>query len=128
MNPMNKIRAHAFMISNKYLKLILYLLFMLIILFLKSFFLLLLCLFVFAVCSLSSLDRNLSQVSQLREVMTAVKRQNAATLATTASYEDTMTIETTLIDQHTSSYPVGCRQHTTPPDYTNTSNTGPQWL
>lgn len=69
-----------------------------------------------------------SQVSQLREVLTAVKRQNAASLTTTP-FQDLMTIETTLIDQHTTSYPVGYRQHTTPPDYTNTTtNTGPQWL
>ncbi|XP_020284178.1 brefeldin A-inhibited guanine nucleotide-exchange protein 3 [Pseudomyrmex gracilis] len=69
-----------------------------------------------------------AQVSQLREVLTAVKRQNAASLTTTP-FQDLMTIETTLIDQHTTSYPVGYRQHTTPPDYTNTTtNTGPQWL
>ncbi|XP_043279234.1 brefeldin A-inhibited guanine nucleotide-exchange protein 3 isoform X2 [Venturia canescens] len=84
-----------------------------------------------------------AQVSQLREVLTAVKRQNAASLPTTP-FEDSVTIETTLLDQHTTSYPVGCRQHTTPPDYTNTTTTttstttttttssnttaGPQWL
>ncbi|KAK2577178.1 hypothetical protein KPH14_003335 [Odynerus spinipes] len=69
-----------------------------------------------------------AQVSQLREVLTAIKRQNASSLPTTP-FQDSMTIETTLIDQHTTSYPVGCRQHTTPPDYTNTtSNTGPHWL
>lgn len=73
-------------------------------------------------------DLTCSQVSQLREVLTAIKRQSAASLPTTP-FQDLMTIETTLIDQHTTSYPVGCRQHTTPPDYTNTTtNTGPQWL
>lgn len=73
-------------------------------------------------------DLTCSQVSQLREVLTAIKRQSAASLPTTP-FQDTMTIETTLIDQHTTSYPVGCRQHTTPLDYTNTTtNTGPQWL
>ncbi|XP_053994040.1 brefeldin A-inhibited guanine nucleotide-exchange protein 3-like [Hylaeus volcanicus] len=66
-----------------------------------------------------------AQVSQLREVLSAIKRQNAASLPTTP-FQDSMTIETTLLDQHTTSYSVGCRQHTTPPDYTNTtSNTGP---
>jgi len=74
------------------------------------------------------LDLTCSQVSQLREVLTAIKRQSAASLPTTP-FQDLTTIETTLIDQHTTSYPVGCRQHTTLPDYTNTTtNTGPQWL
>lgn len=74
-------------------------------------------------------DLTCSQVSQLREVLTAIKRQSAASLPATP-FQDSMTIETTLIDQHTTtSYPVGCRKHTTPPDYTNTTtNTGPQWL
>lgn len=73
-------------------------------------------------------DLTCSQVSQLREVLSAIKRQNAASLPTTP-FQDSMTIETTLIDQHTTSYSVGCRQHTTPLDYTNTtSNTGPHWL
>jgi hypothetical protein len=85
-----------------------------------------------------------SQVSQLREVLTSIKRQNASDIQM-VMHQDLLTIDTTLFDQYTTIttttttitstfYPDGSRQHTTPSDYTNTSTTAainaaiPYWL